>query len=191
MRQLTLLKKDPVEYGGDTTKGRRKGVRPFSPRASLHVVVRSHRARGTWSLLHRRNRATIDRLVYKWAAAKRVKIYRYANVGNHLHLLVRAERREELQAFLKTFAGLAARAVTGAQKGIRTGKFWDQTAYSRIVPGGAFRALCAYFGKNRLEAVGFGGARLRIRADGSTLVVIGDPGEHHAEVERLIRGAPG
>jgi REP element-mobilizing transposase RayT len=190
-RQLALIPKERVEHGGDVLEGRRKLSRPFSPRCSLHVVLRSPRARGHWSLLHRRNRAKVDRLVYTWARAKHVKVYRYANVGNHLHLLLRAESREALQRFLKTFAGLAARAVTGARKGVRHGKFWEKTAYSRLVPGGAFRAICAYLDKNKLEAIGFLGARLRFRASGEAVAVVGEaPDELRGRAERLIRGDP-
>jgi REP element-mobilizing transposase RayT len=155
--------------------------------------MRSSLARGERSMLHRRNRSRIEKLAYTWARAKRVKLYRFANVGNHLHLVLKADRREDLQQFLKVFAGLAARAVMGAKKGVRRGKFWDKTAYSKIVPGGAFRAVCAYLGKNRLEAVGFGGARLRIRADGTAIVVVGDPhaaGIDPVEAEAWIRGRP-
>ncbi len=192
-RQLPLLPPPRIEHGGDVRKGLRKEARPFSPKACLHVVLRSHRARGSWSLLHRRNRARIERLAYTWARAKRVRLYRFANVGNHLHLLIRADRPEDLKAFLKTFAGLAARAVSGAKKGVQRGKFWESTAYSKIIPGGAYRAVCAYLGKNRLEAVGFQGARLRIRADGTAVVVVGDAhaaGIEPAQAEAWIRGRP-
>jgi REP element-mobilizing transposase RayT len=188
-RQLALIPKDRVEHGGDVLEGRRKLSRPFSPRCSMHIVLRSTRARGHWSLLHRRNRSKIDRLVYTWARAKHVKVHRFANVGNHLHLLLRAESREALQQFLKTFAGLAARAVTGAKKGVRHGKFWEKTAYSKLVPGGAFRSVCAYLAKNKLEAIGFLGARLRFRANGDVVVVVGEaPDAIREQAERLIRG---
>jgi hypothetical protein len=48
-------------------------------------------------------------------------------------------------------------------------------------------------GKNRLEAVGFQGARLRIRADGTAVVVVGDAraaGVDPARAEDWIRGRP-
>jgi hypothetical protein len=118
-----------------------------------------------------------------------VKVYRFANVGNHLHLLVKAESRASLQQFLKTFGGLAARAVTGARKGVKQGRFWERTAYSRLVPSGAFKTVCAYLGKNRLEAIGFGGARLRTRRNGEAVVVVADP-TLLAEAEALIRDGP-
>jgi REP element-mobilizing transposase RayT len=192
-KQLSLLPKSRSEHGGDVRRGRRKLDRPFSPRSSIHVVMRAPRARGQWSMLHRHNRATVDRLVYTWASAKGVRIYQYVNVGNHLHFLLRAESREALQRFLKTFAGLAARSVTGARKGVSVGRFWERTAYSRLVPGGAFKAVSAYLGKNHLEAIGFRGARLRIRANGSAIVVVvGEaPTELRAQAERAIRGDPG
>jgi REP element-mobilizing transposase RayT len=190
-RQLPLLKRERIEHGGDVRARLRKEQRPFSPKCSMHVVMRSNRAKGTWSLLHHRNRSSVERLVYKWANAKGVKVYRFANVGNHIHLLVKSPSREALQRFLKTFAGLCARAVTGARKGLSFGKFWEATAYSRLVSGGAFRAITGYFEKNDFEAIGFRGARLRLRASGKYVVVTGDaPPGTADQVEALIRGSP-
>ena len=111
-------------------------------------------------------------------------------MGNHLHLLLKADRPEDLQRFLKTFAGLAARAVTGARKGLGRGKFWEKTAYSKIIPRGAFKTVCAYLAKNRLEAIGFGAPASDPR-DGEAIVVVGDPragGLDPARFEDWIRG---
>lgn len=155
--------------------------------------MRAPRARGHWSLLHRRNRSRVETLLYGWAKKKGVTIDRIANAGNHLHLLLRAPTHEALQQFLKIFAGLAARAVMKAKKGVRRGKFWEKTAYSRLIPGGAYRALCAYLTKNRLEAIGFRGVRLRFRESGEAVAVVGDPealGLDPREVQTLIRGSP-
>ena len=35
--------------------------------------------------------------------------------------------------FLKTFAALLARQITGAKKGNKFGKFWDGLAYARVL----------------------------------------------------------
>jgi hypothetical protein len=49
---------------------------------------------------------------------------------------MRAKSRPGFQAFLRAFAGLTARAVTGAKKGKPAGKFWDGLTFSRVVAWG-------------------------------------------------------
>ncbi len=47
--------------------------------------------------------------------------------------------------------------VLGGRKGHKTGRFWDSTAYSRVVRawGKAFESLRKYVHKNQAEALGF------------------------------------
>jgi hypothetical protein len=84
-----------------------------------------------------------------------VKVYDFANVGSHLHLLVRARRRENFRAFLRSFAGIVARKVTGARRGrpIRGGRFWTGLAWSRVVSWGRdYWGVRNYIFRNRIEA---------------------------------------
>src|SRR5258707_13852633 len=74
-----------------------------------------------------------------------VRVYDYANVGTHLHLLVRARRRETFQSFLRSFAGIVARRVTGARRGRPSGRFFSGLAWSRVVSWGrAYLSVLAY-----------------------------------------------
>ena len=155
-------------HGGDHTKGKRKTARPFDPKQALHVVLRSTKARGELSLLHPRHCNHIlnfvDRLKIRWGIA----VYRYANVGNHLHLLVRAKSRADWQGFIRELSGGIAMIVTGARKGnaLERSKaaglpesakraFWDHLVYSRIVSWGRdFTGVARYVCTNLWEAVG-------------------------------------
>jgi hypothetical protein len=84
-----------------------------------------------------------------------VRVYDYANAGTHLHLLVRAKHRSGFQAFLRSFAGVAARLVTGARRGQPIGRFWDDLAYSRVLSWGReFIRVREYVVQNELEALG-------------------------------------
>jgi REP element-mobilizing transposase RayT len=142
-----------AEHGGSVLRGRRKIARPFSTRHPLHVVLRSTRARGAWSL--RRAEARLRDAMRTIARRTSVRVYDYANVGNHIHLLVRAKHRSRFQAFLRSFAGIAARLVTGARRGRPVGRFWDTLAYSRIVTWGRqFTRVREYIVQNELEALG-------------------------------------
>ncbi len=149
-------------HGGQLAFKKRKTARPFAPKAPLHLVLRSARAQGSWSLLHRKNKATVTSMIYVYADRFKVKVYRAANVGNHLHLLVKAEDRKNLADFLRVLAGRIAVVVTGAQKGgylngkfhapKKIGRFWDYLYWSRLVNWGAdFYRVRQYVLANELE----------------------------------------
>jgi REP element-mobilizing transposase RayT len=124
-------------HGGVPSLHKRKTIRPFSPNAPVHLVLRSTRARGAWSLLHRRNRAKVNAMIYVYAKRFQVKVYRAENVGNQLHLLVKAQEKKQLADYLRVLAGRVAVVVSGAQKQVkRIGKFWDYLYWSRLVNWG-------------------------------------------------------
>ena len=162
-RQLSFLPKlmphYRVDHGGDIGKGRRKGPRPFSQKNAIHVVFRSVKARGQWSLLTRRNESLVERLLKTCAKRYRIKVYRSENVGNHLHLLVKTEEkkywlaRDNFSGFLREFGGAVAFNITGAKKASPQGGFWEKRVYSRLVSWGReFDRIKEYFAKNFYEA---------------------------------------
>src|SRR6267378_6428069 len=120
-----------TEHGGAIRRGRRKLERPVSVRRPMHVVLTSHKARGPWSLRKHEGvvRDTLRAMAYRFG----IRIYDFANVGTHMHLLVRARRRDSFQAFLRSFAGIVARRVTGARRGRPSGRFFSALAWSRVV----------------------------------------------------------
>lgn len=91
--------------------------------------------------------------IRRLARANGIRIYELANVGNHLHLLIRFGNRIAFQRFLRTLSGLIARRVTGAKKGNPVGKFWEKLAFSRIVRFGKdFEGVRDYIELNEMEA---------------------------------------
>ena len=119
----------------------------------MHVTLRSSRARGRWSLLQKSTARFIEALIAKAGRRWRVKVYERANVGNHLHLLVKAESRDGFANFLRVLGAQIATHVTGARRGKALGvRFWDLPAWSRLVEGD-FRSVRAYIVKNSLEAL--------------------------------------
>jgi REP element-mobilizing transposase RayT len=151
-----------LEHGGDVRKGRRKLARPLDTKRLLHIVLRSSRARREWSMLRPALAERISLSARGLARRFGVRLYRYANVGNHIHLLARARSRPEFQAFLRGFAGVTARLVTGARRGRRVGRFWDRLAYSRVVSWGReYRTVSAYVQQNENEARGGRGRTTR------------------------------
>jgi hypothetical protein len=113
-------------------------------------------------MLHPKNVRVIDGFVAKTARKWGIRVHERANVGNHLHLLVRARSRREFQAFLRELAGGIAMRITGSRKSfsLAGGRFWDELAYTRVVSWGRdFTRVSLYIVTNLFEAAGLISAR--------------------------------
>jgi REP element-mobilizing transposase RayT len=154
-------------HGGEHTLGKRKGSRPFDPKQAIHVVLRSSQARGALSMLHPSHCNHIERLVNQLKLRWGIAVYRYANVGNHLHLLIRAKSRANWQGFIRELSGRIAMIVTGARKGnalLRSKTagpesakrgFWDYLVFTRLVSFGRdFKNVARYVATNLWEGLG-------------------------------------
>lgn len=152
-QQLNLFKSPKTEHGGSLNKGKRKTIRPLDSKRPVHIVLRSNKARGTLSLIHKK--AAIKALLNRFAEKNFVKIHQLANVGNHLHIVVSFPHRSYFARFLKTITGRIAVLMTGAKKGEKKGKFWDELAYTRVVNWGRdFIQTAEYITKNLFEGEG-------------------------------------
>ena len=154
--QRLLFSDSGKEFGGEHSVGKRKGRRPLDRKKGIHLVLRSSLAVKEKSFLSPRHAGFIKGLVAKLSRAYGIRVYEFSNVGNHLHLLIRVQHREDFKTFLRVLSGKIAQRITGAVKGKPFGKrFWDLPAYTRIVEWGkAFRTTRQYVYKNTLEALG-------------------------------------
>jgi len=150
------------EFGGSLLKkSHAKNPRPISTKHSMHLTLRSSKARGEKSFLANRKRSTlIESKVRSHAKKFGVQIYRYANVGNHIHLLVRATYRKGFISFLRAISGVIARIVLGAERGRaklkEAAQFWDQRPWTRILAWMKdFENVKKYVQQNFNEAMGF------------------------------------
>lgn len=144
---------NPTSFGGSLSRGKRKAARPIATRRPMHIVFRSKRAVGKWSFLRGGNAEIIEGKLESVSRRFEVRVYRFANVGNHFHLVVQVRRRADLQNFLRVFAQVVAFAITGTAKGRPVGKFWDGLAFTRIVDWGFdWRTVLLYIEKNALQA---------------------------------------
>jgi REP element-mobilizing transposase RayT len=158
-KQLILLEtmRPRSSHGGELANGRRKIARPIATKKTMHLVLRATAARGKYSMLRPVNARFVETTLEYVSRRHHVRVYEFANVGNHLHLLVRASTREGFKNFLRVLAGRIAQRVTGARKGKPWGgRFWDLLVFSRIVEWGrAFATARGYVFQNELEALGF------------------------------------
>ncbi len=106
-----------VGFGGSKFRGNPKGKRPFSKKHHIHIVLKSSFAVGANSFLAVRHREYVNRIVRSLAAKSGIRLYDFVNVGNHLHLMVKASHRSALSKFLRSLSGILPRRILNAQKG--------------------------------------------------------------------------
>jgi hypothetical protein len=143
-------------FGGNSlNKGNPKEKRPLSIKRTSHLVMRSLLARGPLSFLRFEGR--IQQIVNKQGKRFGVKVYRFANGGNHLHMVILPMSRRAFNAFIRAITGLIARLVLGVQRGNPKGLlFWEKRPFTRIVEWGQdYKRVCKYLLQNTLEALGF------------------------------------
>lgn len=150
---MEFFAKQPHSHGGTLAVGKRKKLRPMDMRKSLHIILRSERAKKGLALVNHRRK--IERVLVKMKTKFRIVIYDQNINFDHIHLLVRGRRRKDLQDFFRSIAALIAREVTGAKKGKPFGKFWSLLLFTRIVDWRRdFENVRRYITQNNLETWG-------------------------------------
>jgi len=160
--------KRAYSFGGTNgAKGNPRGARPVVTKRPMHVVLSSSIARGHFSLwMHQRE---IVECFLRQGRRFGVKVFDFANAGNHLHLIVQARSREAYRGFIRAVAGLVPRIVLRVRRGVSiTGLFpqwkereavgfWDARPFTRVVEWGRdFNALKRYLVFNRAGMEGLG-----------------------------------
>ena len=159
-------------FGGSLLgKGNPRHPRPLSFRRPLHLVMRSSQAVREKSLLSPRRARQVEAVVRRTARQRGIRVYRYANSGNHLHILIKVPSPQAYRAYIRAISGLIARLVLGTERGAgrkpalgagkkqgseKSAHFWDARPFTRIVEWGRdYLRVCDYLLQNRLEALGF------------------------------------
>lgn len=143
-------------FGGEQFKNYNPDhARPIVAKMPIHIVLRSSLATGAMSM--KRFERKIQNIIYSKAKQNGIKIYHYANVGNHLHIVCVLANKRKWQAFIVPVTALIARIASGAKKGQKlTKKFWDARPWTRITKWGRpYDALKRYLRINQLQALGF------------------------------------
>jgi REP element-mobilizing transposase RayT len=166
-RKSTYIPRPWIEHGGVLTLKRRKSKRPLDIKRAVHVVLRSDLAVGKRSL--KRNEKLVERVFDRFSRRFRIRVYQKAVCGNHIHCLVKAKTRKELQNFFRVLAGQIAQEILRRfplqkfeKKAFRGGThpknqktFWSLLLYSRLVGWGRdFGNVSRYVIQNVLETMG-------------------------------------
>lgn len=153
--------KPQLFFGGSlTTKRAHRTARPLSTKHPIHLVLRSSRATGEFSFWNKANKQIINHALKKQANKWGVKVISCANVGNHLHIMLKLSNRFSFNNFIRALTGSIALQITKWNKnlGSNDDSFWDFRPYTRIVAGvRAWLTMKDYMLINQIE--GLGGTR--------------------------------
>jgi REP element-mobilizing transposase RayT len=158
--QISLLKKQSSAYGGEllkTRKGRSTG-RPLSTKFTMHLVLRSSKAKGKNSF--RNFKKEITQILEKFGTKFGITIVRMANVGNHIHLQIKLSNRFTYKPFIRAITAAIAMKVSGRNRwtnaATKKEKFWDLRPFSRVIESfKGFLNLGDYIEINQLEGFGY------------------------------------
>jgi len=151
--QFEGFKRQKDSFGGHLLKNSNAKIkRPLESKLPIHLVLRS--TKGVLRLPKTVQNQTVSDVSKKHG----VTIYKYANVGNHLHMVIKIPARTRWSAYIRELTGKLAQRVQGL-RGRQQGKesFWLKRPFTRIVRGWqrAFKIALQYVELNQLEADGF------------------------------------
>jgi REP element-mobilizing transposase RayT len=142
-RQLKLFRESTqTAFGGSLLKNSHaKTKRPWSPKASMHLVLKAHQHK----LKHYDRR--VEKIIERQATKHLIKIYSLQNVGNHIHIVIKTRTKLSLSNFLRAICGMIVKL---------TKVTWLQRPFTRIISWGkAFTKLKNYMTINHYESQGY------------------------------------
>lgn len=148
------LERPKDTFGGHSFKTNAKSKRPISSKLPVHLVMRTDGRK--FSMRKPKAFILVDRIVYRTAKKYGVKIYEFANVGNHLHVLIKLRHVRDWAGFIRELSGRISQemqSLRGPQKGEN---FWPFRPFTRVVASWrkAYQDCRDYVILNRLEGDG-------------------------------------
>lgn len=130
----------------------------------MHIVLRSTKAKGEQSFLQYKNSKRIRGIIERQARETHIQLLEFANVGNHIHLLIKiragnhTQARTQINKLLRSITGLISRHILKVERGCKRlsyGRFWDHRPFTRIVVSfSGYKIASDYVIQNTLEALG-------------------------------------
>ena len=94
--------------------------RPLAVRSTMHLILKSSRAKGEFSFARPKHDKNIRRIVDKFAFVYGVRIISFANAWNHLHFQIQLSNRHAYNGFIRAITGAIAMNVTGRNRWTKT-----------------------------------------------------------------------
>lgn len=140
-------------FGGSHLTSHPKRARPLDRKLPIHVVLRSKKS----VLRAPANFAFVNRIVTTAAKKYGIRLYEFANVGNHIHLLIKISTPGLWRRFIREITGRIAQFALKLGARDRSDGFWLHRPFTRIVRSlrRAYRVVQDYILLNRLESEGF------------------------------------
>lgn len=98
----------------------------------------------------------VNAQVYKTAKKYGIKIYEFANVGNHLHLLIRLPHVYRWAPFIRELSGQISAGMQDLKGPTKGEKYWASRPFTRIIRSWrkAYKDVKDYIVMNEWEAAG-------------------------------------
>ncbi len=140
-------------FGGSLLKGNPKGKRPLDSKLPIQLTLRA----GKSVLRLPKTIGPVNEIIRTTAKKHGVRIYDSANVGNHIHAVLKISRLQSWAPFIRELTGRIAQVVGALANYKSDGGFWLYRPHTRIIRGWqkAFHIAKKYIYLNRLEADGF------------------------------------
>ena len=131
------------EFGGSLLLNKKKTARPQVAGQALHIVLRRS---DVLKIDFRQRRQEIESNLKSFALRSNVKLYKFAIVSNHIHILLMTVDRERYNYFVRSVSGRLAQMLKIQ---------WQLRPYTRIITWGRdFKSTQNYIEQNHLEAIG-------------------------------------
>lgn len=149
------VRKTSNVFGGALLNGNNpKCARPLDSKLPLHIVLRGIRGGMRTPRAYR----GISEILKRAERRHGVKIYSQANVGSHLHLVVKLRHISAWAGFIRDIAGSIGLLLKGLKQLTQAGEcYWAHRPFTRVIRGWgrAYVTIREYVHLNQLEANGF------------------------------------
>ena len=157
MKNLEFYLKNKNCYGGILRNYRAKrDARRLSNRRFHHLTFKLNREVHPTSLRTPKTYSICKHVIRKYAKRFKIRIASHSIQNDHIHLLVRSDKKSNYQSFFRVVAGQIAQRVTDTFHCVKFKQnFWRYRPFTRIVRNSrAYYTTKAYIRMNELEGRG-------------------------------------
>ena len=147
-----IFKKAGDVFGGSKLRSHPKVKRPLASKLPLHMVLRANQSSFRLPTTYK----VVNDVVRDTAKKYGVRIYKYSNNGNHLHVLLKLSRIPRWAPFIRDLTSQIVQKLRELGVSFKVEKLWMGRPFTRIVRGWkkAFQMVKEYIYLNQLEAEG-------------------------------------